>query len=175
MYQIDFSNFTDTSVNCIEIYFYQENASKKEHIFDLNLNDNVIKNIEGRLKNPKISEFKSYHMNDKIYIYELQNDNQYVISKNMVNMKNVKRIRKDTNLLVLSYQIQKYHPYTFPCTNNIDYVSEYSIKEFKINNRITVNIKKEGDKQSAYIEYRHSENVEMQKINEIINKLLLRF
>lgn len=174
MTYIDLSKFTEKPINLIEIYLYQDksNVSQCPNVINLNLDHSVINNIEKKLNNPKISHYKSYHMNDKIYVYELHNDNQYVISKNKVDLKNVKRVKKNTNLLIVSYKIEKYHPYMFPCTNNIDYISSYSLKEFRINNRINVNIKKEGDIESIYVEYKHSENVELVKINEIIGKLL---
>lgn len=171
---IDLSRFTEKSINSIEIYFYQNDVNQKSNYINMSLEAHIINNIENKLKNPKISNYKSYYMGDKIYNYELHNDNQYVISKNNIDIKNVKRIKRDTDLMIISYKIEKYHPYMFPCTNDIDYISKYTIKEYKINNRISVNIKTEGDIKTAYIEYRHSENVELVKINDIISKLLSR-
>ena len=110
-------------------------------------------------------------MNDKIYIYELSNDNQYVISK---NMKKNGLIKNDTKcrLYILSSKIDKYPQYTFPCTNELDNVSEIKISEYKISNRISLNVRAENGINSLYIEYKHSPNVEIDKMNENINKII---
>jgi hypothetical protein len=174
---------TEFPVNVIELYLYsqkeqqeqQEQQEQTKNIIDLCVSSSIVQKIERSFKNPKITEYKSYYMNDKIYTYELQNDNQIVTSKHKINMKSLKRHRKDTDVLIISYRIEKYPIYTFPCTNEIDYISTYTIKEYKINNRITINIKidEEGNNM-VYIEYKHSDNVELDRINETIGRLLNR-
>jgi hypothetical protein len=90
------------------------------------------------------------------------------------------------NIFVICSKNNKQPNYTFPCTNEIDSVSEYIIKEYKISNRISLimrsdivsgaggaggEVGKEVVK-TLYIEYRHSSNVDIDKINETINKII---
>jgi hypothetical protein len=85
-----------------------------------------------------------------------------------------------SNLFILSSKIDKFPQYIFPCTNDIDYISTYSIKEYKINNRISLFIRydylNDDEKQNLaktfYIEYRHSPNVDIDKINENVNNII---
>jgi hypothetical protein len=83
------------------------------------------------------------------------------------------------NILVICSKNNKQPNYTFPCTNEIDSISEYIIKEYKISNRISLILRGDsgGDSGSEeintlYIEYRHSNNVDIDKINETINKII---
>jgi len=166
---------TENHIDVFEINLFK-NTINQEHakVIDLVMDNDIIKAVENKFRNPKVSSYKSYYMNDKIYTYDLENDNQIVISKHKVNSKIIRRHRCQTDALIMSYKIDKYPPYTFPCTDEIDYISSYTIKEFKINNRITVNIRTEDGESTVYIEYRHSDNVELDKVNEIIGKLLYK-
>jgi hypothetical protein len=167
---VDLAEFT-SDVNIIEIFLCQKNTTNPM-VYDTVVDPVIIKSIESRFKNPKIASFKSYHMHDKVYTYELSNDNQLVHSKYMVKHHYIIRDRKALDMLMVASKLEKYPPYIFPCTNEIDYISSYTLKEFKINNRVAVFIKTEDNTQSVYIEYKHSQNVELDKINEIINRLI---
>jgi hypothetical protein len=81
---------------------------------------------------------------------------------------------KKSNIYIISSKIDKYPQYVFPCTNDIDNISEVTIKEYKISNRISIIIKNEVNEniKTILIEYKHSTNVEMDKITEIVNKLV---
>ena len=108
---------------------------------------------------------------ERIYTYELSNDNQYVSSKIKKHMDIL------DNIFVICSKNNKQPNYTFPCTNEIDSVSEYIIKEYKISNRISLILRSDiGDShaeiKTLYIEYRHSNNVDIDKINETINKII---
>jgi hypothetical protein len=89
------------------------------------------------------------------------------------------------NIFVICSKNNKQPNYTFPCTNEIDSVSEYIIKEYKISNRISLILRCDSDSgdgsgsggggeeiKTLYIEYRHSNNVDIDKINETINKII---
>jgi len=163
---------TEYPINLIEVYLFNLDKSTT-NVLDLCLGSNIVQKIENQFKNPKITDYKSYYINDKIYTYELLNDNQIVTSKHKMNSKSIRRIRNDTDLHIVSYRIEKYPIYMFPCTDNIDYISSYTIKEYKINNRITINIKiDEDDNHMVYVEYKHSDNVELDRINQTIGRLL---
>lgn len=167
MVLINLENYLDDNVNIVEIFFVKNILENK--MLDIAIGDNIIKNI--KYKKNKDENYKMYYMNDKIYIYELSNDNQYVISK---NMKKNGLIKNDTKcrLYILSSKIDKYPQYTFPCTNELDNVSEIKISEYKISNRISLNVRVENGINSLYIEYKHSPNVEIDKMNETINKII---
>ena len=77
-------------------------------------------------------------------------------------------------MYLVGYKIDKYPQYVFPCTNNIDNISETIIKEYKISNRISLMVKNEANKndKTIILEYKHSNNVELDKINEIVNKVI---
>ena len=111
-------------------------------------------------------------MKDKIYTYELSNDNQYVISKNK-KTNSVYKTKKG-NIYIIGSKIDKYPQHVFPCTNDIDNISEILVEEYKITNRISLIIKSDvnDNGKTLLIEYKHSNNVELDKIMEIINKII---
>jgi hypothetical protein len=165
----DLSEFT-TDINVVEVFFCQKNPSAM--VIDVRVDERFVRYIESKFKNPKTTAYKSYHIRDKIYTYEIGNDNQIVHSKFNVKHQHIVRIRKNLDLFIVSSKIEKFPPYLFPCTNEIDYVASYTIQEFKINNRISLNIRAEDGTYTAYIEYKHSQNVELDKMNETINRLI---
>jgi uncharacterized protein YqkB len=186
---INLTDFITDDVNIIEIFFCKDitanaaNATNATNAIDVNINSDIESIIEKKYKKYKEEKYKSYHYNDKVYTYELSNDNQYVISKIMIISKHDNCKSNKSSVLILSYKIDKFPQYIFPCTNDIDNISTYTIKEFKINNRISLMIRYDylnGDdtnilSKSFYIEYRHSPNVEIDKINEYINNLVATY
>lgn len=162
----------NTNINIIEFYLCNKD-DLLQSIVDINLSDDYIKNIVSKLKNPKRSSYKSYYMNDKIYTYDLNDDNQIVTSKNKIKSRYIKMNNKLNDLFIVSSRIEKFPPYIFPCKNEIDHICTYSINEYKINNKISIIIREEDDNfKSLYIEYKHSENNELDKMNEILNRSL---
>lgn len=171
---IDLHHYLNDNVNIVEIYFCpKQNANQDNSLKTINtiVSNDIIKSINAKYKNGKEETFKSYFMKDKIYTYELANDNQIVLSKHKIMAKQFSR-NKPYDLFVLSSKIEKFPPYIFPCTNEIDYVCTYTMKEYRINNRISIIIKIEDDIKSVYIQYRHSPNIEIDKMNEIVNRLI---
>jgi hypothetical protein len=174
---INLSDFITDDVNIIEFFLCKDIID--DDIIDVIINNDIENLIEKKYKKYKEENYKSYHYKDKVYTYELSNDNQYVSSKIMIKSNYIKYNSK-SNLFILSSKIDKFPQYIFPCTNDIDYISTYSIKEYKINNRISLFIRydylNDDEKQNLaktfYIEYRHSPNVEIDKINEYINNII---
>lgn len=192
MNTINLTDFITDDVNIIEIFLCKDitanaaDAANAVDAIDVNINSDIESIIENKYKKYKEEKYKSYHYKDKVYTYELSNDNQYVSSKIMIISKYDKYNNCKSNkssVFILSSKIDKFPQYIFPCTNDIDNISIYTIKEFKINNRISLMMRYDylnGDDKSEvsksfYIEYRHSPNVEIDKINEYINNLVATY
>jgi len=176
MNNINLTDFITDDVNIIELFISKDNIDKTDtDVIDVNIYSDIENVIEKKLKKYKEEKYKSYHYKDKVYTYELSNDNQYVSSKIMTKSKYVKHNK--SGIFILSSKIDKFPQYIFPCTNEIDNISIYIIKEFKINNRVSLMLRSDylNDKEVAKsfnIEYRHSPNVEIDKINEYVNNLI---
>ena len=186
---INLKEFITDDVNIIELFLCKD-SDKDTSVIDVNITSDFESIIEKKYKKYKEERYKSYHHKDKVYTYELSSDNQYVSSKITMKSEIIKNINNTTNnttnntnakpnIFILSSKIDKFPQYIFPCTNEIDNISMYLIKEFKINNRISLmlrydylNGKEEVVSKSFYIEYRHSPNVEIDKINEYVNNLV---
>ena len=161
-------------INLIEIYFINRGIrGQQENIMDVSVKNSLETFIDNYYKKSRVEKYKSYTHKERIYTYELSNDNQFVSSKIKKHMDIL------DNILVICSKNNKQPNYTFPCTNEIDSVSEYIIKEYKISNRISLILRCDsgGDSGSEeintlYIEYRHSNNVDIDKINETINKII---
>lgn len=161
-------------INLIEIYFINRGIrGQQENIMDVSVKNSLETFIDNYYKKSRVEKYKSYTHKERIYTYELSNDNQYVSSKIKKHMDII------DNILVICSKNNKQPNYTFPCTNEIDSISEYIIKEYKISNRISLILRCDsgGDSGSEeintlYIEYRHSNNVDIDKINETINKII---
>jgi hypothetical protein len=168
-------------INLIEIYFINRDTrdthGTSENIIDVSVKNSLETFIDNYYKKSRVEKYKSYTHKERTYTYELSNDNQYVSSKIKKHMDIL------DNIFVICSKNNKQPNYTFPCTNEIDSVSEYIIKEYKISNRISLIMRSdivsgaggEADKEvvkTLYIEYRHSSNVDIDKINETINKII---
>jgi hypothetical protein len=159
-------------INLIEIYFINHGIQgPNDNVIDVSVKNSLETFIDNYYKKSRVEKYKSYTHMERIYTYELSNDNQYVSSKIKKHMDIL------DNIFVICSKNNKQPNYTFPCTNEIDSVSEYIIKEYKISNRISLILRSDiGDSRAEiktlYIEYRHSNNVDIDKINETINKII---
>ena len=168
-------------INLIEIYFINRGIrgqQEQENVIDVSVKNSLETFIDNYYKKSRVEMYKSYTHKERIYTYELSNDNQFVSSKIKKHMDIL------DNIFVICSKNNKQPNYTFPCTNEIDSVSEYIIKEYKISNRISLILRCDscdsdsGDGgggeeiKTLYIEYRHSNNVDIDKINETINKII---
>jgi hypothetical protein len=163
-------------INLIEIYFInrciRESQRPQNNVIDVSVKNSLETFIDNYYKKSRIEKYKSYTHKERIYTYELSNDNQYVSSKIKKHMDIL------DNIFVICSKNNKQPNYTFPCTNEIDSISEYIIKEYKISNRISLILRSDSCSDSneeiktLYIEYRHSNNVDIDKINETINKII---
>jgi hypothetical protein len=159
-------------INLIEIYFINRGIrgpqGQQENVIDVSVKNSLETFIDNYYKKSRVENYKSYTHKERIYTYELSNDNQFVSSKIKKHMDIL------DNIFVICSKNNKQPNYTFPCTNEIDSISEYIIKEYKISNRISLILRSDvsEDIKTLYIEYRHSNNVDIDKINETINKII---
>ena len=186
---INLKDYITDDVNVIEVFFSAAAGDSGADLENTSINVNITRDIESiiekKYKKYKEEKYKSYHHKDKVYTYELSNDNQFVSSKimtksNYIAATNAGANANATGVFIVSYKIDKFPQYIFPCSNDIDNISTYSIKEFKINNRISLMLRSDYSNskevaKSFYIEYRHSPNVEIDKINEYINNLVATY
>lgn len=166
---MNIKDVVDDEINLIEIYLLSVPVKDVKKI-NICTDENMIKKIKDTCKNCKNSKYISYHRNELIYTYDLTNDNQFVNSK--IKLEDV----INDKYYIISYNDIKTSTHLFPCTNDISYVSEYSINEYKISNRLSIIIKEEEQLKMVYIEYKHSPNVDIEKvqlqIDTIFNNLL---
>ena len=172
---IGFNNDKMCDINLIEIYIINTNKGKHDNIIDVSLSsrNNLESFIDNYYKKSRVEKYKSYTHKERVYTYELSNDNQYVSSKIKKNIDIIE------NILVICSKNDKQPNYTFPCTNDIDNITEYILKEYKISNRISLIMRSDiidnvnnKEIKTLYIEYRHSNNVDTDKINDTINKII---
>jgi len=158
------NNLITDNTNIIEIYMCNPSKFKNELKIDIHINDIIKNNIRKRFKLTKETTLIYYNKNNLTYIYDLSNDSQYLYFRKLENMKEI----NNNSFYGLAFNEMKMQSYYFPCTNDIDNKSEYKIEEYKINNRISLIIKNNN----VYISYKHSKDVDIDKIDEIIKGLI---
>jgi hypothetical protein len=131
-YKIDINKYIDNDVNLIEIYMIKD---KNENSINVSSSDKLEHLIDNIYKKNKVEKYISYYNKDKVYTYELSNDNQYVYTKFKKHLDII------DNILVVASKHDKQPNYTFPCTNDIDNISQFTIKEYKISYRISLFIR----------------------------------
>jgi len=160
---IDINKFISYDTNIVEIYL---TSPKKENSNKINiyLNDSIIDKIKQKFKLSKETTLVNFNRNDLSYVYDLSNDSQYVFLRKLENMEIT------DNFCYLAFNEMKMQTHSFACTNDIDNRIEYKYQEFRINNRISLIIKNNN----VFIHYRHSKEVDLDKIQEIILNIIKR-
>jgi len=152
------------NTNIVEIYLMNfQPFHSKMNIF---LDDNFLNKIKKKFKLTRETTLVYYNKDNLSYVYDLSNDCQYVYLRKLENSK-INPIH-NFHLYALALNEMKMQTYLFGCSNDIDNKEEIKIQEFKINNRISLIIKNNN----LYINYRHSKEVDLDKIDEIINSII---
>ena len=154
---LELNKLITDNTNLIEIYLINNYIN---NCLNLNIKDDLIEKIKNKYKFKQKNDYKSYYKEGLIYTYDLNNDSQIVNNKLLENMIII------NNYSVLIYNENKYPTYIFSCSDDIDHNTNYSIIECRINNRISIKIK------ILYIQYKHSNNVDIEKIENIINSIM---
>jgi hypothetical protein len=161
---LNISNLITDNTNIIEIYMCNPLKTKEDLKIDIHINNDILNNIRKKFKLTKQTTLVYYNRNNLCYVYDLSNDSQYLYLRKLEN-------NYDYNKLYgLAFNEMKMQSHSFACTNEIDNKCEYNVEEFKINNRISLIIKNNN----LYISYKHSKEVEIDKIQEIINKIITK-
>jgi len=156
----------DGSANVIEFYLLQKQSIINDNKINIYINDDMIFKIKNNFK--KTKEYKSvyYSRNNCNYVYDLSNDSQFVYIRKLENMSIINK--SNSKFYSLVFNEIKLPTHTFACSNDIDNKEVFEIIEFKINNRITLIIKNNN----CIINYKHSKDVDIDKVNSIINGLM---
>lgn len=162
--QFNISKLITDNTNIIEIYMCNPSKFKDELKIDITINDTIKNSIRKKFKLTKETTLVYFNKNNLTYVYDLSNDNQYVYLRKLENMAGF----NNNSFYGLAFYEMKMQSHSFPCTNDIDNRGEYKVEEFKINNRISLIIKNNN----VYISYRHSKEVDILKIDEIIKGII---
>ena len=152
------------NTNIIEIYL--KNNKIINNKLDITLEKNKIDKILNKYKFKHEVSYKLYNKKNLLLLYDMTNDSQIVFEKNLSNYKEFDKY------IIFSYDEKKLPPYLFGCDNNIDNNCIYKIKEYKINNRISIINKIENNKDCIYIYYKHDKHVDLEKNENIINDII---
>lgn len=75
-------------INLIEIYFINKSEIHEigrdnipDNVIDVSITNKLESFIDNYYKKSRVEKYKSYNHKERIYTYELSNDNQYVSSK----------------------------------------------------------------------------------------------
>ena len=152
------------NTNIIEIYLM--NTQKSQMRMNIYLDDTFLNKIKKKFKLTRETTLVYYNKDNLSYVYDLSNDSQYVFLRKLENSQ-IKTMDK-YDLYGIALNEMKMQTYLFGCANNIENKEEMKIQEFRINNRISLIIKNNN----LYINYRHSKDVDLEKIEEIINSII---
>lgn len=152
------------NTNIIEIYLKNDKIINNK--IDITLDKNKIEKILNKYKFKQEVSYTQYCKKEIILLYDMSNDSQLVFEKNLQIYKEYDKY------IIFSYEEKKLPPYMFGCDNNNDNKSIYKIKEYKINNRISIINRIENNNNSIYISYKHDKHVDLEKNENIINDII---
>lgn len=152
------------NTNIIEIYL--KNSNLYNNKINFTLEKTKVEKILNKYKFKQEVTFSQYNKKNLILLYDLSNDSQIVFEKNLENYKEYE------NHIIFSYNEKKLPPYLFGCDNIVDNITKYKIREFKVNNRISIINRIENDKDSIFIQYKHDKHVDLEKNDNIINNII---
>jgi len=160
--------------NLIEIYIKKAGIAnaQDDNIIDICIDDKMIELIQYKYKNFKTTKYICYYRNELCYVYDMTDDNQYVYSKLKKIDNTIPTKRREYELYMISYKFSKLPTHLFPCLNDIDDVVEYTLSECKLTNRLSLIIRKDNYGQYVYIEYKHSPQMDIEKIQANINNII---
>ena len=164
---INIKDLITENTNVIDFYLMQKSITSDENKINIFINDDLIKKIKNNFKKTKQCDIAYYCRNNCNYVYDLSNDSQYVYTR---RLEDTSIINDKISYYILFFNEIKLPTHTFACTNDINQKYIINVIEYKINNRITLIIKNNN----CFINYKHSKDVDIDKIQEIINNLIIK-
>jgi len=161
---MNINNLITANTNIIELYLKNDNMSNNR--LDITLDNNYTDRILTKYKFKNEVNYRQYNKNNLILLYDLSNDCQLVLEKELENYKEF------NNHIIFCYNEKKLPPYLFGCDYEINNKINYKIKECKLNNRISIIYKIENEKESIFIQYKHDKHLDLEKNESIINNIL---
>lgn len=152
------------NTNIIEIYLKSDKITNNK--IDITLEKHKIEKILNKYKFKQEVSYTQYYKKNLLLLYDMSNDSQIVFEKNLQIYKEFDKY------IIFTYEEKKIPPYMFGCDNNIDNKSIYKIKEYKINNRISIINKIENNNNSMFISYKHDKHVDLEKNENIISDII---
>jgi hypothetical protein len=164
---INIKDLITENTNVIDFYLMQKSITSDENKINIFINDDLIKKIKSNFKKTKQCDIAYYCRNNCNYVYDLSNDSQYVYTR---RLEDTRIINDKISFYILLFNEIKLPTHTFACTNDINQKYIINVIEYKINNRITLIIKNNN----CFINYKHSKDVDIDKIQEIINNIIIK-
>jgi hypothetical protein len=164
---INIKDLITENTNIIDFYLMQKPITSDENKINIFINDDLIKKIKSNFKKTKQCDIAYYCRNNCNYVYDLSNDSQYVYTR---RLEDTSIINDKISFYILLFNEIKLPTHTFACTNDINQKYIINVIEYKINNRITLIIKNNN----CFINYKHSKDVDIDKIQEIINNIIIK-
>jgi hypothetical protein len=164
---INIKDLITENTNVIDFYLMQKSITSDENKINIFINDDLIKKIKSNFKKTKQCDIAYYCRNNCNYVYDLSNDSQYVYTR---RLEDTTIINDKISFYILLFNEIKLPTHTFACTNDINQKYIINVIEYKINNRITLIIKNNN----CFINYKHSKDVDIDKIQEIINNIIIK-
>lgn len=170
--KLNLYNYINDDINLIEIYI--STNIKDSKCLNISIDKELANKLHNRFKCTRDISYHTFNKNNLSYIYDKSNDSQIVTTKIAHDMKLFfnKKAKIFNSLYLISYKEDKLPTHYFPCTNDLDNETIYNIKEYRINNRISLFLKEENQVFSFYINYKHNNNVDIDKIQETLNNLI---
>tara|TARA_Y100000389_G_scaffold204963_1_gene261312 strand:- start:5021 stop:5527 length:507 start_codon:yes stop_codon:yes gene_type:complete len=129
------------------------------NILNLTLDKSFINKITSNYKFINDRNMVYYYRKNIYYSYDTSNDSQNCFRFELLNSEIID-ISDHFSICINVYKEIKLPCYMFPSTSDIDHKTSFQIKEFKVNNRITLTNK---NNKSLYLLYKHSPNVDIDK------------
>jgi hypothetical protein len=158
---MNLENHINTETDIINIYFCKSIENNCINLLPIK------KNL--KLKFTK-RDFAVYYKKNLLYIYDQSNDSQFTYKLKLLNHEIINENNK--LLSINSYKETKVSCYLFPSTDTLSKKSKYTLEECRINNRLTFSIKTENNIKIAFITYKHSLNVDINKMNNDLNEFI---
>lgn len=160
---MNLDNILTEKCNYVEIYICPDIVRNEREI---DVGHATTLQIGSGFGNGTKQEMKEYHHRDMAYIYDLENDGQRVIRKSPQSM------FIQGNMFAASFQEEVLSSHRFPCTKDIAHSTKITRVTYRINNRMFLVHDKDENSNYYYIRYHHSNNVDIRKMQQDLDRVI---